>query len=364
MTKDWKLFRGESKSHGDIKRLLDLAPSWRKFGPKPDSDGDRDYRKKLLAKAERKSRDLNRGTSFRLRDREGQVRPRQLEVVDAVNAALYLRRPLLLTGKPGAGKTSLAYAVARELQLGPVLCWSVTARSNLQDGLYLYDAIARLQDANLLKGREGDESKSQEGDESKSHKRSIDPLDIGQYIRLGPVGTAFIPSQYPRVLLIDEVDKSDINLPNDLLNLLEEGSYSIPELKRLAKHGNSVQTVESDDDIEVDIHQGFVECHAFPLVIMTSNGEREFPSAFLRRCLRVRMPEPQEEELREIVKAHLSGELTAAVNQAIGDYARRSEEEEGNLAVDQLLNLIYLMNQDADRSSLEKILLQSLSEMG
>jgi MoxR-like ATPase len=359
MTKDWKLFRGEAEPHDDIERLLKTPPpSWRRFGTAaaPNIKKDKEYRDILLAKAALKIRDVARGKSFRLRNPQGEVRDRQQLVVDGVNAALYLRRPLLITGTPGAGKTSLAYAVARELKLGSVLCWSVTARSNLQEGLYLYDAIARLQDANLL------EINKKQG--QPKNQPIIDPLDIGQYIRLGPVGTAFLPSRYPRVLLIDEVDKGDINLPNDLLNLLEEGAYSIPELKRLAKHGNPVQKVESDDDIVVEIPQGYVQCHAFPLVIMTSNGEREFPSAFYRRCLRVQMPTPEEDELVEIVKAHLGGRLTKQVSQVIKDYAERLESEEGNFATDQLLNLIYLMKQDADPEAIAQIVLQSLSEMG
>jgi MoxR-like ATPase len=368
MSDKWKIFRGEGQPHDGIQRLLDIQPpKWRRFAQvnqagqalAKDADyvaKDEQYRAALLEKANSKLRDVERGQSFRLRNKQGEVRDRQRLIVDAVNAALYLRRPLLVTGKPGAGKTSLAYAVAWELKLGSVLSWSVTARSSLQDGLYLYDAIARLQDANLLKANEGNDQPTDD--------REIDPLDIGQYIRLGPVGTAFLPSRYPRVLLIDEVDKSDINLPNDLLNLLEEGSYSMPELKRLSKRTNQVQTVETDDDLDVDIPQGQVQCDAFPLVIMTSNGEREFPAAFYRRCLRVQMPPPEEEELIEIVEAHLEGKLTQKVRDAIKNYAALLDSEEGNLATDQLLNLIYLMKQGADRKNIEEIVLQALSVVG
>jgi hypothetical protein len=142
------------------------------------------------------------------------------------NAALYLRRPLLLTGSPGAGKSTLAHAVAYELGLGRVLHWPIVSRSTLQDGLYRYDAIARLQDNQIA-----------------AHSGTAPPGGIGSYIRLGPLGTALLPTAKPRVLLIDELDKSDIDLPNDLLNVMEEGEYGIPELERLAEREPQVDVL-------------------------------------------------------------------------------------------------------------------------
>lgn len=349
MNQDWMIFRGTADPHDGINRLLEIeAPSWRRFANSAtgiDTKSDAAYWEKLQKIASKRSRDLERGQSFR-------VQQAQSNVIDAVNAALYLRRPLLITGKPGSGKTSLAYAIAHELKLGPVLTWSITARSNLQQGLYQYDAIARLQDAQL------------------SQTDSSEPLternyrNIGQYIRLGPVGTAFLPSKRPRVLLIDEVDKSDINLPNDLLNLLEEGRYEITELQRLAKRGEKKQQVESEDGLDVEMQDGQVSCQAFPVVVMTSNGEREFPSAFLRRCVRVHMPTPVKEALVSIVKAHLGDALTEKFEAVIDKFVERSEEEEGNLATDQLLNTLYLLTQNADEQAIKDLLFSSLTSLG
>ena len=150
------------------------------------------------------------------------------EIVDVVNAALYLRRPLLVTGPPGSGKSTLAHHVAHELRLGRVLNWPITSRSTLRDGLYTYDALGRLQDANLRAERD-DSAHAVAG----SNHDPLPPHDIGRYLQLGPLGTALLPGDIPRVLLIDEIDKSDPDLPNDLLNVFEEGEFVIPEIARL-----------------------------------------------------------------------------------------------------------------------------------
>src|SRR5262249_39467772 len=186
--------------------------------------------------------------------RRGLTYQATLEQVRLVNAALYLRRPLLVTGRPGVGKSSLAESVAEELKLGMVMRWTITSRTTLNDGLYRYDAIGRMQEAQL-------------------NRDAKTPPDIGKYLTLGPLGTAMLPSTRPRVLLIDEIDKSDIDLPNDLLNIFEEGEFEIPELARIPEENQPVEVREYQSDNKVKINKGKVQCTTFPFVVMTSNGE-------------------------------------------------------------------------------------------
>lgn len=203
---------------------------------------------------------------------------------------------------------------------------------------------------------------------------------MGDYFRLGPLGSAFLPWPLPRVLLVDEIDKCDINLPNDLLNLFEEGSYEIPELVRCKDEAEfqQVQVRTADADVSASIQGGKVTCYQFPLVIMTSNGERDFPPAFLRRCLRLRMPDPSQNRtaLTNIVESHLKrgldeqrwSRLEAEAAKLVEAFMNRGASETADVATDQLLNVVYLLTREvrpetpAEREALENLLLKGLSE--
>ncbi|MCX4667433.1 MoxR family ATPase [Streptomyces sp. NBC_01381] len=314
----WPVYTGTNEPHDGITELPP-PPPWRAFdgGPvieTPTDDGS-------ATSPDR----VHRAHTYRATD----------TCVQLVNAALYLRRPLLVTGPPGSGKSSLTYAVARELGLGPVLRWNITSRSALHDGLYQYDPLSRLYAAKDQAAREPRHGRS--GGIGAEERRS--GAGVEDHLRLGPLGTALLPYERPRALLIDEIDKSDLDLPNDLLNILEEGQYEIPELVRIAKHTPKADLLTDGSDDPVTVERGRVRCRAFPFVVLTSNGEREFPPAFLRRCVTLRLRQPRDEHLEEIVRAHL-GEPDASARSLIARFLERGTG--GELATDQLLNAIYL----------------------
>jgi MoxR-like ATPase len=188
----------------------------------------------------------------------------------AVNCALALERPLLVKGEPGTGKTLLAEAIAGALGV-KLLTWNVKSTTRAQDGLYVYDTVQRLYDSRFGDG---------------------DVRDIRRYIRFGPLGEAFRSSERV-VLLIDEVDKADLEFPNDLLHELDRMRFRI---------------LETDEE---------VEARARPVVVVTSNNEKELPDAFLRRCVFHFIDFPDRELMERIVRVHHPKLDAALTSQAL-----------------------------------------------
>jgi MoxR-like ATPase len=297
---NWHIFRGTNSARPEGPPTICKPPPWR------------------TPKATTASR-------IEVRELEADFQPflADEETKHMVNAALLLRRPLLVTGSPGTGKTRLAYAVAHELNLGKVLRWSINTRSTLREGLYDYDAVGRLHAVTEF-----------------AHNTASESVAVGDFVKLGPLGTALLPWDRPRVVLVDEMDKSHIDLPNDLLHVFEDGQFSIPEVLR-ADEEQRFATAPGHG--RVDIPDGTVRCFEFPLVIMTSNGEREFPAAFRRRCLELHVKQPNLERLAKIVTEHFgrfSDGLPEGWSELCEQFLRRRDK--GELATDQLMNAVYL----------------------
>ncbi|WP_419664869.1 AAA family ATPase [Streptomyces sp. 2-1] len=368
VVKDWWIYRGAGTAAEKQALLAEHRPPWRSFKGEPDPG----YAPPGTS-----------GASWDETHRRGAGYVPDEDEKDSVNTALYLRRPLLVTGKPGVGKSTLAHSIATDLELGPVLHWPITSRSSLRDGLYQYDAIGRLHDANL---RHLDAAaKRTTGQPALRHRRGtpagrvLRPTapasadqppggPIAPYLRLGPLGTALVAQERPRVLLVDEIDKSDIDLPGDLLTVFEEGAFEIPELARIAAHHPTVKIGTQDDpEPQVKIERGLIQCLAFPIVVLTSNGERDFPPPFLRRCIRLDLKPPSEPKLTQIVRQRLAldeGTDDAPYRDLIEAYLERRVE--GDLATDQLLNAVQLRlsgawSDDSDRTKFLNTVLQRLT---
>src|SRR5471032_3146752 len=188
----------------------------------------------------------------------------------AVNAAIALQRPLLIKGEPGTGKTVLAYEVAKALG-APLIEWHIKSTTKAQQGLYEYDAVSRLRDSQLGDGRVS---------------------DIRNYIRRGKLWEAFTAAERP-VLLIDEIDKADIEFPNDLLLELDRMEFFVYET------GETIAAVRR------------------PIVVITSNNEKELPDAFLRRCFFHYIRFPDSETMLRIVEAHYPGVKARLIEEAM-----------------------------------------------
>ncbi|WP_319775665.1 MoxR family ATPase [Breoghania sp.] len=228
----------------------------------------------------------------------------------AVNAAIALERPLLVKGEPGTGKTVLAQEVAAALG-APLIEWHVKSTTKAQQGLYEYDAVSRLRDSQL-------------GDE-RVH-------DIANYIKRGKLWEAFASETRP-VLLIDEIDKADIEFPNDLLLELDRMEFHVYE---------TGETIRAEQR---------------PLVIITSNNEKDLPDAFLRRCFFHYIKFPDEETMREIVEVHYPGLKSMLLTEAMKIFyeVREVPGLKKKPSTSELLDWIKLLvNEDVDLATLKE----------
>jgi MoxR-like ATPase len=228
----------------------------------------------------------------------------------AVNAAIALERPLLIKGEPGTGKTVLAYEIAKALD-APLITWHIKSTTKAQQGLYEYEAVTRLRDSQL-------------GDERVK--------DVANYIKRGKLWDAFDSDVRP-VLLIDEIDKADIEFPNDLLQELDRMEFYV---------------YETDETIRAKIR---------PVVVITSNNEKELPDAFLRRCFFHYIRFPEDETMREIIEVHYPGIKQKLISEALRIFydMRKVPGLKKKPSTSELLDwLKLLMVEDIDENALRE----------
>jgi len=241
------------------------------------------------------------------------------ELKKAVNLAIYLRRPLLLEGDAGCGKTRLASAVAYELGL-PLYRWDVRSTTKAQDGLYEYDALLRLHDVHTQK--EGqlspvNEAENEDDDEKSEERVNRNPSNPKHYRKFGALGKAFRLKNYPAIVLIDEIDKADLDFPNDLLAVLDE-----PWEFKIKETGETIgATYPGKDEENSEAERDVIDCR--PIVIITSNKEKvNLPPPFLRRCLYHYLDFPNDvKQLQEIVEKHYQIRKEAPPPKALVDNA-------------------------------------------
>jgi MoxR-like ATPase len=251
------------------------------------------------------------------------------KLIDVVNLAIYLGRPLLLKGEPGCGKTQLALAVAYELGLN-LETWYVKSTSRAKDGLYVYDAVGRLRDAQL----------SVSGSLTEEEKKRFD--NPKSYVRLGALGRAF-DNPKRTVVLIDEIDKADIDFPNDLLLELDEQLIKIEEIRE----GGQEKKIEANEP---------------PIIFITSNEEKDLSDAFLRRCLFYHLDFPSHEQIVQIVKYRFPGIADELTNIAVDRFMKLRNILDGetgkfskNVSTSELLDWIKALKRDSLQDALGKL---------
>ena len=233
------------------------------------------------------------------------------DLVEVVNQAIYLERPLLISGEPGVGKTSLAKSVAYELKL-PFESWYIRSKSSARDGLYSYDAAAQMRDAQLISITRS--------------KKLANISNTANYVRLGPLGRAFMNDQRT-VLLIEEIDKADIDFPDDLLLELNEKRFVIEETGQL------------------------VQAKYSPIIFITTNNNRQLPSTFVRRCIYHQLVFPSNVALMSIIAWYFPQTDIKLVGTAVERLSelrwqiRENRSSQGNLGIEEMIDMVHYLSQ-------------------